>query len=87
MRLVKTVCNDVDVTDWIDVPEATRRFGLSRATLYRLIAEGRVRRAKRAGDVRAYVSSSDLKEATTLRPVNEWTRSLRPRGGRAADRL
>ena len=58
------------MSDWIPVSEATRRFGLSRATVYRLIAEGRVKRAKRAGDIRAYVSSVDLKEATTLKPVD-----------------
>lgn len=57
------------MSDWVPVSEATRRYGLSRATVYRLIAEGRVKRAKRAGDVRAYVSAADLKEATTLRPT------------------
>lgn len=64
------------MSDWIAVSEATRRYGLSRATLYRLIAEGRVKRAKRAGDVRAYVSSADLRAATTLTVVEP---SAKPR--------
>lgn len=67
------------MSDWIPVSEATRKFGLSRATLYRLIAEGRVKRAKRAGDVRAYLSSADLKEATTLRPTEPLRGPRRPR--------
>lgn len=61
------------MSDWIPVNEATRKFGLSRATLYRLIAEGRVKRAKRAGDIHAYVSAGDLREATTLKVVEPET--------------
>ncbi len=74
------------MSDWIPVSEATHRFGLSRATLYRLIAEGRVKRAKRAGDVRAYVSSADLKEATTLRPRQATRGSRGRRRKQAQDR-
>ena len=54
---------------WITVDEALRRSGVSRATLYRLIASGRVTRAKRAGDARAYVKLSELQHALTLRPT------------------
>lgn len=67
------------MSDWIPVSEATRKFGLSRATLYRLVAEGRVKRAKRAGDIRAYLSWADLKEATTLRPTEPRSGPRRPR--------
>ncbi len=67
------------MSDWLSVYDATRRFGLSRATLYRLISEGRVTRAKRAGDIRAYVSADDLKEATTLRPTPPRSRARRSR--------
>ncbi len=56
-----------DTRDWVTVADAIRQFRISRATLYRLIAAGRVARAKRAGDARAYVSARDLKRATTLR--------------------
>ncbi len=55
------------MSDWLTIAEALRRSGLSRATLYRLIADGKLRRAKRAGDIRAYVSARDLKRVTTLR--------------------
>ena len=55
------------MSDWLPVDEAKKKFGLSRATIYRLIAEGRVQRAKRAGDVRAYVNATDLRDATTLK--------------------
>lgn len=57
------------VSDWVPLEEATRRYGVSRATLYRLIAEGSVRRGKRAGDKRAFVSSADVKEVTTIRAI------------------
>lgn len=67
------------MSDWIPVSEATHRYGLSRATLYRLIAEGRVKRAKRAGDARAYVSSADLKEATAFTVIEPPTRADRRR--------
>jgi predicted DNA-binding transcriptional regulator AlpA len=70
------------MSDWIPVNEATRKFGLSRATLYRLIAEGRVKRAKRAGDIRAYVSSGDLREATTLKVVAPATPPLTEQSAR-----
>lgn len=75
-------CQDVvrhneTVSDWIPVDEAARRYGLSRATLYRLISEGRVTRGKRAGDSRAYLSSADLKEATTIRAIEPTSRSVR----------
>lgn len=55
--------------DWITIDETLRRFGLSRATLYRLIASRKVTRAKRAGDVRAYVSAAEVRQATSLRPT------------------
>ncbi|HEX4744531.1 MAG TPA: helix-turn-helix domain-containing protein [Candidatus Limnocylindria bacterium] len=55
--------------DWVTIDEAVRRSGMSRATLYRLIAAGRVTRAKRAGDARAYVKLSDLERARALRPT------------------
>ena len=67
------------MSDWLPIQDATRRYGLSRATVYRLISEGRVTRGKRAGDSRAYVSSADLKEATTIR-----ARELVGRRGRPA---
>ena len=57
------------MADWIPVREALRRFGLSRATLYRLIGRGTIARAKRAGDTRVYINVADLKRATTLRLV------------------
>lgn len=57
------------MTAWLTVEEALRRFGMSRATLYRLISVGKVARAKRAGDVRAYVSLDDLKRVTALQPT------------------
>lgn len=69
------------MSDWIPVKEATTRYRLSRATLYRLISEGRVRRGKRAGDVRAYLSANDLKAATTIRTV-----APRSRGARSGKR-
>jgi len=68
--------------DWIDVREAMRRSGLSRATLYRLIAAGKVRRAKRSGDLKAYVSASDLKDATSFRVVEPGERGHRRSGRR-----
>lgn len=70
------------MSDWIPVNEATRKFGLSRATLYRLIAEGRVKRAKRAGDIHAYVSAGDLREATTLKVVEPATPTLTEQSAR-----
>jgi len=63
------------MSDWIPVRDATRRYGVSRATLYRLISEGRVKRGKRAGDVRAYVSSMDLRDATKIHLVSPKARS------------
>jgi predicted DNA-binding transcriptional regulator AlpA len=57
------------MSDWLPIDEATRRYGVSRATLYRLIAEGRVQHGRRAGDRRAFVSSADIKEVTTIRPI------------------
>lgn len=73
------------MSDWISVDDAKRRFRLSRATLYRLIAEGRVTRAKRAGDIRAYLSSADLKKATTLRPTPPRTRAAPGRRRQASE--
>lgn len=58
------------MSDWISVGEATRKYAMSRATLYRLISDGRVKRAKRAGDQRAFVSAADLEAATTFRVVD-----------------
>ena len=58
-----------DQVVWIRVEEALRRSGVSRATLYRLISSGQVTRAKRAGDARAYVKTSDLDRALKLRPT------------------
>ena len=49
--------------------DATRRYRVSRATLYRLIAEGRVRQGKRIGDRRSYVSSADVKSLTTVHAI------------------
>jgi len=65
------------MSDWIPVQDATVRYGVSRATLYRLISEGRVRRGRRAGDARSYVSSMDLKNATTIRAVGSAVRGSR----------
>ena len=73
-----TMRHNETMSDWIPVQDATERYGMSRATLYRLISEGRVRRGKRAGDVRSYVSSTDLKKATTIRAVVPNDRPLRP---------
>lgn len=71
------------MSDWLPIGDATRRYKVSRATLYRLIAEGRVTRGKRAGDIRAYVSSADLKDATTIRPVaRKGRRAATPKVGR-----
>ncbi|MGH2820503.1 MAG: helix-turn-helix transcriptional regulator [Actinomycetota bacterium] len=56
-------------TKWLTAAEATKRYGLSRTTLYRLIWQGKVARATRAGDRRIYVSADDLKHATALRPI------------------
>jgi len=56
-----------DTRNWLTVRAALRQFGLSRATLYRLIAAGKVARARRAGDPEAYVSIRDLKRVTALR--------------------
>ncbi len=63
--------------DWITVRDALARFRISRATLYRLIGTGQVARAKRVGDVQAYVSVPDLKRATglRLRPPTQKTES------------
>lgn len=74
------------MSDWIPVAEATKKYSLSRATLYRLIAEGRVRRAKRAGDARAYVSVNDVKEATALKVIEPNLRSSSAAQRRAARR-
>jgi len=75
-------CQDIvrhneTMSDWIPVQDATARYGVSRATLYRLISEGRVRRGRRAGDARSYVSSLDLKNATTIRAVGTAVRGPR----------
>ena len=66
-----------DAKDWITVRNALVRFRISRATLYRLIGTGQVARAKRVGDVQAYVSVPDLKRATALqvRPPTAKTES------------
>lgn len=74
------------MSDWIPVGEATGAYSVSRATLYRLIAEGRVRRAKKAGDVRAYVHTGDLKQATTLRVVPPRGMGGRRGGGEGSGR-
>ena len=71
------------MSDWLRIEDATRRYRVSRATLYRLIAEGRVTRGKRAGDIRAYVSSTDLKSATTIRATaRKGRRASTPKVGR-----
>ncbi|MHB8631888.1 MAG: helix-turn-helix domain-containing protein [Candidatus Limnocylindria bacterium] len=51
---------------WVTIREARERFGISRATIYRLIDSGQVARARRAGDIEAYVKVRDLQRATTL---------------------
>lgn len=62
---------------WLTVAEARRRFGLSRTTLYRLLSSGTVRRVKRTGDPKIYLSADDLEEATLLRPTGDgWLKDL-----------
>ena len=75
------------MSDWIPLEDATRRYGLSRATLYRLIGEGQVARGKRAGDKRAYVSSADVKKATTIRVLAPGGSSRRRAKTRARRRV
>jgi len=75
------------MSDWVPLEDASRRYGISRATLYRLIAEGRVKRGKRVGDRRSYVSSADVKGLTSIRAVGPTVRPTpasrrRPRRGR-----
>jgi len=56
--------------DWISIPDAAQESGLSRATLYRLLRQGKLRRYRRAaGRLRTYVDRAEVRRLTRVRPV------------------
>jgi excisionase family DNA binding protein len=63
-----------ELPDLITVREATQEFGLSRATLYRLLREGRLRRYGRQlgqgkGGPKTYVDRAEVKRLLRVRVV------------------
>jgi excisionase family DNA binding protein len=56
---------------WRSLDEAAKQTGVSRRTLTRWVAEGKLRAYKRAGDRRRYVDLDDLRKLQQLRPVDE----------------
>jgi excisionase family DNA binding protein len=58
------------LADLISIPEAASEFGLSRATLYRLLRQDKLRRYRRAaGRLRTYVDRAEVRRLTKVRPV------------------
>ena len=64
-----------ETADWLALPDAIVEFGLSRATLYRLIAAGEVGTGKRVGSRATYIRRTDLDRATRVRPSPSKTRA------------
>ena len=53
---------------YLTVAEATERYRVSQASLYRLMAEGRLTRHKRAADRRVYLRVDELDQLFKPRP-------------------
>jgi excisionase family DNA binding protein len=59
-----------ELPELITVPEAQEEFGLSRATLYRLLRDGKLRRYQRAaGRRKTYVDRAEVKRLVQIRVV------------------
>jgi hypothetical protein len=58
----------VEVSDLVSAPDAAREFGIARVTLNRLVRQQGIKRWKRAGDRRTYLSRADLKKALAFKP-------------------
>jgi excisionase family DNA binding protein len=54
---------------WRSLDDAAAQTGISRRTLTRWVAEGKLRAYKRAGDRRRYVDLDDLRKLQELKPV------------------
>ncbi|MHB8613538.1 MAG: helix-turn-helix domain-containing protein [Candidatus Dormibacteraceae bacterium] len=54
---------------WRSLDDAAEQTGISRRTLTRWIAEGKLRAYARAGDRKRYVDLDDIRQLQQLRPV------------------
>jgi excisionase family DNA binding protein len=59
------------VPTWRSLDEAAKQSGMSRRTLNRLIADGKLRVYTRVGDRKRYVDLDDIRKLQQLRPVDE----------------
>lgn len=55
--------------DHLSIQAAAERYGVSRRTLYRLLASGRLTRYRRPGDNRTYLEVRELDDELRLRPM------------------
>ena len=55
--------------DLLSIDRAVDEFGVSRSTLFRLIADAKVSRYRRAGDRRSYVSRTEVSAVLEFRAV------------------
>ncbi len=58
-----------DDQEFLTIQAATQRYRVSRRTLYRLVAAGRLVRFRRPGDARTYLRVDQLDEQLRLQPV------------------
>lgn len=61
----------VENRDLISLDEAVLQFQVSKTTLYKWVRAGELKRFRRAGDRRTFVSSKRLAELTRWREVDE----------------
>ncbi len=59
--------------EFLTIRDAAGRYGISRRTLYRLVAAGRLVRFRRPGDARTYLRVAQLDDELRLRPMGEDT--------------
>jgi excisionase family DNA binding protein len=52
----------------VPIDEAARMYGVSRRTLFRLIAAGELAKFRRRGDRRSFVDAEQVRTAVAFRP-------------------
>jgi Helix-turn-helix domain len=58
------------VSDLVPLARAATEFGVSEVTLYRYLRAGRLRRYRRSMDLKTYVDRDELRKLREARPVD-----------------